>query len=308
MDAAPARDAADAIAAWSTRPVPFAGPPLRHALTVDVEDYFQVEAFFRLVDRASWDRRECRVERNVDRLLALFAGAGVKATFFTLGWVAERYPALVRRIVEEGHELASHGLAHHRADTQSPAEFLADVASARAVLEQTGGAPVRGYRAASFSITRHNLWSFDVLREAGYRYSSSVYPVHHDLYGIPEAPRFPFYPTAARDFVEIPVTTARRFGVNVPCGGGGYFRLLPYWLSRLNLGRVARVEQRPCVFYFHPWEIDPGQPRIPGAPFKTRVRHYTNLAATEGRLARLLRDFSWGRMDQVFPVPGAADA
>ena len=295
-------DQADPVIGWSMRPVQHETAPLTNALTVDVEDYFHVEAFSRHIDRAEWHRRECRIEQNVDRILELFHRADVHATFFTLGWIAERYPLLIRRIVEAGHELASHGLSHHRADQQSRSEFLDDISRAKRVLEDCGGVPVKGYRAASFSVTRRNLWALDLLQEAGYRYSSSTYPIRHDLYGIPDAPRFAFYPFSDRDFVEIPVSSVRRFGLNWPCGGGGYFRLLPYWISKSNLRSVAENDHRPCVFYFHPWEIDPEQPRIPRISFKTRVRHYTNLSKTHYRLERLLKDFSCQRIDHIYAV------
>jgi polysaccharide deacetylase family protein (PEP-CTERM system associated) len=297
---APEPTPAERIAGWRDRPVAAASGA--NALTVDVEDYFQVEAFFRHVDRSSWDSRECRVEHNTDVLLGLFDEAGVKATFFTLGWVAERYPALVRRIVAGGHELASHGLAHFRADSQEPDEFLRDVSRAKAILEDTCGTPVHGYRAASFSIGARNLWAFDVLAEAGYRYSSSVFPIRHDRYGIPEAPRFAFRPLAGRNFVELPITTVRRFGATLPGSGGGYFRLLPYWLSAANLAKVGAEDHQPCIFYLHPWEVDPDQPRIPGISRATRFRHYVGLARTQARLRRLVRDFTWDRIDRVFPV------
>ena len=295
----------DPVAEWATRPAANIAVPGTNALTVDVEDYFQVEAFFTLIDRADWDRRQCRVERNVDRILELFDEAGARGTFFTLGWVAERYPALVRRIVAAGHELASHGLAHYRADSQTRAEFLSDIGQAKKILEDIGGVPVKGYRAASFSISRRNLWAHHALEEAGYRYSSSIYPIRHDLYGIPNAPRFAFYPFAECNFLEIPVTSVQRLGRNWPCGGGGYFRLLPYWLSVRNMKSVAQREKQPCMFYFHPWEIDPDQPRIPGASLKTRLRHYTNLHKMQERLKRLLRDFHWSRVDQIYPIAQA---
>lgn len=287
---------------WLARPVRERIDPAAHALTVDVEDYFQVEAFFRVVNRADWDRLECRVERNVDRILQMFDEAGAKATFFTLGWVAERYPAVVRRIVAAGHELASHGTAHFRADNQSRVEFYEDVLGSRKTLEDIGGTRVKGYRAPSFSITARNLWAFDALVEAGYCYSSSINPIRHDLYGIPEAPRFAFYPLSGRDFIEIPITSVPKFGRNWPCGGGGFFRLLPYFLFLNGLRSVEKRERQCCIFYFHPWEIDPGQPRIKHAPLKSRIRHYTNLGKMADRLERLLRDFTWKRVDQVYPV------
>jgi polysaccharide deacetylase family protein (PEP-CTERM system associated) len=283
-------------------------PPVRNALTVDVEDYFHVSAFERHIDRSDWDRLPCRVERNTDCLLALFAEHGVTATFFVLGWVAERYPSLVRRMVEGGHEVASHGYAHVRATRQTPEEFRADAARTRTLLEDTSGAPVRGYRAASFSIGATNLWALDVLGEVGYRYSSSIYPVRHDLYGMPEAPRFP-YRHNGTGILEVPLTTVKVFGQNLPSGGGGYFRLLPYAVYRWALRRVNQGERQPGVFYCHPWEIDPDQPRQAGIGLKTRVRHYTNLTRMESRLRRLLREFEWGRMDRIFlDAPQASGA
>lgn len=276
---------------------------MKNALTVDVEDYFQVSAFEPHIRRDQWDHQPSRVERNVERLLELFARHGAKATFFTLGWVASRSPQLVRGIVAAGHELASHGYAHARATEQSAAEFSADVRRAKLMLEDIGGTPVVGYRAPSFSIDRRNLWAFDALLEAGYRYSSSVYPVHHDHYGMPDAPRHAYRPRPG--LLEIPVTTTRLFGRNLPAGGGGYFRLMPYRLSRWAIRRVNDIDRRPAIFYMHPWEIDPDQPRVHGTGLKTRFRHYVNLGKTEGRLARLLDDFRWGRIDEVF-APVAA--
>jgi polysaccharide deacetylase family protein (PEP-CTERM system associated) len=304
----PVHDKYDPIAGWRRRPVAVAGASVGNAMTVDVEDYFQVEAFFDHVKRHEWESRECRIERNIDRILQLFDESGTKATFFTLGWIAERYPQVVRRIVDGGHELASHGLAHYRADQQSRPMFSADVEQAKKLLEDIGGVPVQGYRAASFSILRGNLWALNALEEAGYRYSSSTFPIRHDLYGIPEQPRFAFYPFEDSDFIEIPVTTVRMFGENWPSGGGGYFRLLPYSLFRRNLQAVMKNDKQPCMFYFHPWEIDPEQPRIAGASLKTRFRHYLNLASMQGRLARLVRDFKWARVDQVYPINALAAA
>jgi len=272
--------------------------PLRNAMTIDVEDYFQVSAFAPYIARADWEARECRVERNVDRILALLAESETRATFFTLGWVAQRYPQLVRRIVAGGHELASHGYGHERASDLSPQDFRADVSRAKQLLEDIGGQAVQGYRAPSFSIAEGNLWAFDVLQEAGYRYSSSVYPIRHDHYGMPDSPRFA-YPVR-EGLLEVPVTTLRLRGRNLPSSGGGYFRLLPYALSRWMIGQVNRVDQQSAVFYFHPWEIDAGQPRVAGIDAKTRFRHYVNIGRTEARIARLLRDFSWGRMDEIF--------
>ena len=273
--------------------------PLVNAMTVDVEDYFQVEAFSTVISRNEWDQIPRRVEENTERLLEMFSDVGVKATFFTLGWIAERHPRLIRKITAEGHELASHGQGHVRADSQTPREFRADVAKAKAVLEDAGGLEVRGYRAATFSIGKKNWWAFDVLAEAGYAYSSSTHPIKHDTYGISDGSRIPFRVASDR-IAEIPITTLRLFGHNVPCAGGGYFRLLPYHVSEWALRRVCVSERIPCVFYLHPWEIDPDQPRQNQAPLKSRIRHYLNLNATERRLRRLLVEFSWGRMDQVF--------
>jgi polysaccharide deacetylase family protein (PEP-CTERM system associated) len=270
-----------------------------NAMTVDVEDYFQVSAFENVVMRGDWDRLPCRVEQNTDKILDLFDGHDVKATFFMLGWVAERYPGLVRRIVDAGHELASHGYSHVRVTRQQPQAFSEDVSRTRKLLEDTGGCGVQGYRAASYSIVKETLWAHDLLQEAGYRYSSSVYPIHHDLYGIPDAPRFA-YRHKDGGLLEIPVTTVSLFNHNLPCGGGGYFRLLPYKVSRWAMRHVNGADRMPCVFYFHPWEIDPEQPRQSGISGKTRFRHYLNLGRMQARVERLLADFSWGRMDEVF--------
>ncbi len=272
--------------------------PITNALTIDVEDYFQVSALAPHFPRAQWDAVPCRVEANVERILELLDAHGAQATFFTLGWIAERYPQLVRRIAGGGHEVASHGYGHERASAQSREAFLADIRLAKAVLEDITGQPVGGYRAPSFSIGHANLWAHDCIAAAGYRYSSSVYPVQHDHYGMPDAPRFPW--RLDNGLVEIPVTTMRWLGRNWPAGGGGYFRLLPYAVSRWQIARVNRADGRPAIFYFHPWEVDPGQPRVADASARTRFRHYVNLRHTEGRLRRLLADFSWGRADTVF--------
>jgi polysaccharide deacetylase family protein (PEP-CTERM system associated) len=271
---------------------------LPNALTVDVEDYFQVSALAPHIERDRWDTIPCRVERNIDRLLGLFERHRAHATFFTLGWIAERYPHVVRRIAAMGHEIASHGYGHLRASEQTPAEFADDIRRAKAILEDTAGAEVLGYRAPSFSVGYANLWAFDVMAEAGYRYSSSVYPVKHDHYGMPDAPRFPY--EARPGLIEIPVTTTRVWGRNLPAGGGGYFRLAPYRVSEWAIRRVNRIDRRSAIFYFHPWEIDPEQPRVPGVSLKTRFRHYINLYRTEPRLARLLSDFHWDRVDRTF--------
>ena len=274
-----------------------AGQQLANALTIDVEDYFQVSAFAPYIPRIEWNNRDCRVQRNVGRILQLLADGDTKATFFTLGWIAERYPQLVRDIVDNGHELASHGHAHLRATEQTEEGFYADIHLAKIVLEDIAGREVKGYRAPSFSIGSDNLWAFDCLGRAGYRYSSSIYPIRHDHYGMPDAPRFAH---EIGGLMEIPPTTVRSFRRNWPASGGGYFRLLPYGVSRWLLKRVNQVDRQPAVFYFHPWEIDPEQPRIPGISARTRFRHYLNLHRMEGRLSRLLKDFRWGRMDEVF--------
>jgi len=273
-------------------------PTITNALTIDVEDYFQVSAFAPYIARADWDQRECRVERNVDRILALLDEHDTEATFFTLGWIAERYPQLVRRIASQGHEVASHGYGHERASDLSRAAFSADILRAKGVLEALTGHEVAGYRAPSFSIGPANLWALDSLARAGHRYSSSIYPIRHDHYGMPDAPRFMHQ--AADGLIEIPITTLRLFNRNLPSSGGGYFRLLPYALSRWMLQRVNDADQESAVFYFHPWEIDPGQPRIAGIDRKTRFRHYVNIHRMEGRLQSLLGDFKWGRMDRLF--------
>ena len=285
--------------------VPLAAPSgaITNALTIDVEDYFQVSAFAPYIERSAWDRTPCRIERNIDRILELLDQHHAKATFFTLGWLAQRYPHLVRDISAHGHEVASHGQGHLRASDQSPAEFDTDIRDAKHILEDTAGTGVRGYRAPSFSIGHRNLWAFDRIVEAGYCYSSSVYPVKHDHYGWPAAPRFAF--KVRPGLLEIPVTTTRVLGRNLPAGGGGYFRLAPYALSRWAIDRVNRVDGRPAIFYFHPWEIDPQQPRVKGAGLKARFRHYLNLSRTELRLRQLLSDFRWDRMDRVFDLDAA---
>jgi polysaccharide deacetylase family protein (PEP-CTERM system associated) len=271
---------------------------MRNALSVDVEDWFHVGAFENVIERSSWDGLDCRVERNTDRVLNLFEQAGVKGTFFTLAWVAERYPALIRRIADTGHEIASHGCDHARVFTMTPEVFLGDVQRSKTVLEQVSGQIVTGYRAPSFSIDKRTPWAHPALAEAGYLYSSSVAPVVHDHYGWPEAPRFAFKPLADSDLIELPVTTARFCGRTLAAGGGGFFRMLPYGFSRWAVRQVNAAEN-PAIIYFHPWEIDPDQPRVAGAPLKSRLRHYTNLAVMADKLTRLITDFSWGRVDAV---------
>ncbi len=277
--------------------------PIVNALTIDVEDYFQVSAFAPHIRRSDWDSMECRIEQNIERALALLADANANATFFTLGWIAERYPGLVRRIADAGHELASHGFAHLRASEQPRDEFLADIRLAKAILEDIAGHEVRGYRAPSFSIGASNPWAFDAIAEAGYRYSSSLYPIRHDHYGVPDAPRFAH--EVRPGLLEVPIATVRVLQTNWPAGGGGYFRLLPYALSRWSIRRINARDRRPAMFYFHPWELDPGQPRVPGPGAKTQFRHYLNLRRMAPRLTRLFRDFRWDRADRVY-LAGAA--
>lgn len=274
-----------------------AGPV--NALTVDVEDYFHVEAFAGTIDRADWEDFPRRVEANVESLLGLFEDKGVRATFFTLGWVAERHPSLIRRVVAEGHELASHGHGHRRIIDMTSAEFREDIQRAKGILEDLAGHAVTGYRAPSFSIVKDTAWAHRVLAEEGYAYSSSVNPIRHDLYGMPDAPRHPYRPLADHALLEIPITTTTILGRTVPCGGGGFFRLLPYaWFRRAWRG--MNRSGRPFLFYFHPWEIDTGQPRQDQAPVKSRLRHYARLGAMEGKIARALDDFDWDRMDRVY--------
>ncbi|MFC5582160.1 XrtA system polysaccharide deacetylase [Rhodanobacter terrae] len=279
--------------------------PITNAMTVDVEDYFQVAAFEKCIRREDWSIWPVRVEDNTRRVLELFQRHDVHATFFVLGWVAERFPALVRDISAAGHEVASHGFGHERLINISRTEFRDGIVRTKHLLEDLSGAVVAGYRAPSYSIGAATLWAYDELREAGYRYSSSIVPIRHDLYGMPAAPRFAFFAERS-GLLEIPVTTARLWGRNWPCGGGGYFRLLPYALFRRGLRRVNQQEQRPGVFYFHPWEVDPQQPRVPGATLKNRVRHYLNLTRTAPRIERLVCDFRFDRMDRVFLAPGHA--
>jgi polysaccharide deacetylase family protein (PEP-CTERM system associated) len=269
-----------------------------NGLSVDVEDWFQVGAFENTISRADWDGLELRVGDNVARILDLFDEAGVKATFFTLGWVAERNRAAMQSIVNRGHELASHGYDHTRVFTLTRNQFSADIAKARAILEDASGKAVTGYRAPSFSIDARNPWAHDVLAEHGYAYSSSVAPVVHDHYGWREAPRFAFDPVPGSDLVEIPVTTALLGKRRLAAGGGGFFRVLPYSFTRWAI-RQVNSDHRPAVFYFHPWEVDPDQPRVSNASVRSRLRHYTNLSRMAGKLSDLLGDFAWGRMDEL---------
>jgi polysaccharide deacetylase family protein (PEP-CTERM system associated) len=278
-----------------------------NGLSVDVEEYFQVAAFNRQIGRDDWEHYPSRVHEATSRVLDLFARQRARATFFVLGWIAERHPALIRRIVADGHELASHGYDHTQVFHFDPAGFRADVLRTKAILEDIGGTRVIGYRAPSYSIDHRNLWALDVLQETGHDYSSSIYPIRHDLYGMPDAPRFAFR-FRADGLLELPVTTVRLGDRNLPCGGGGFFRLLPYPLFRSALRRVNRLDCQPGIFYFHPWEVDPGQPRVANAPLKSRFRHYVNLSTMERRLEQLLGDFRWGRMDEVFGIRNGGSA
>lgn len=278
---------------------------MQNALSVDVEDWFQVGAFERTLKRADWDGLTHRVEANSDAVLDLFAQADVKATFFTLGWVAERYPALMRRIADAGHEVASHGYDHARVFTFTPEEFRADLRKSRAILEDASGQAVTGYRAPSFSIDPRTPWAHSILAEEGYRYSSSVAPIRHDHYGWPDSPRFAWKPVAGSDLVELPVTTAKWGKRTLAAGGGGFFRLLPYAFSRWAIRQVNEQAGRPAIIYFHPWEIDPDQPRVTDAPLRSRLRHYSNLSVMAAKLRRLTRDFTWTRVDALADAEAA---
>lgn len=279
-----------------------------NAMTVDVEDYFHVSAFDGVVPRSQWAALECRVERNTDRLLAIFAETGIHATFFVLGWVAERYPALVARIVAAGHEIASHGFAHRLVYDLTPAAFRDDVRRSKAVLEAASGSTVHGYRAPSYSITPRSLWALDVLIEEGFTYDASIFPIHHDRYGIPVSARHPYrLQRAPGELIEVPGSTVQWGPLNMPVAGGGYFRIFPYALTAWGISRINRVEGRPAIFYMHPWEIDPTQPRLP-AGLLTRFRHYRNLQETEGRLRRLIADFDFGPVRTVLRQVFSAEA
>ena len=278
-----------------------ANQALVNAFSIDVEDYFHVEALASAIDRSRWDTLEYRAEANTRRVLDILSQEKVRATFFILGWVAKRSPQLVRDIHAAGHEVACHGLTHQTVYTQTPDVFRAETREAKQRLEDATGVPVRGYRAATYSITARSLWALDILEELGFRYDSSIFPIRHDLYGIPGSPRFA-HRVASGALLEVPITTVEYMGQRLPAGGGGYFRLLPYALFRADVRRVNARDGQAAVFYCHPWEIDPGQPRVAGISAKSKFRHYTNLDRMEGRLRHLLRDFRWGRMDEVFGV------
>jgi polysaccharide deacetylase family protein (PEP-CTERM system associated) len=271
-----------------------------NALTVDVEDWFQVAALAGSVSRDDWPRLESRVERNTERLLAMFEQTEVRATFFVLGWIAERYPSLVRTIAAAGHEIASHGYSHRLIYDQTPADFREETRRGKAILEDQVQQPVLGYRAASYSITKASLWALDEIAEAGFTWDSSIFPVHHDRYGIAGFERWPhrLETPSGFDLIEFPLTTWRIGGIDLPIAGGGYFRLYPYWLTRRGLRSVNRRDGKPFVFYLHPWEVDPGQPRVK-APALSRFRHYNNLGRCADRLERLLQDFSFAPAGEV---------
>ncbi|MBU2894692.1 DUF3473 domain-containing protein [Colwellia sp. D2M02] len=272
--------------------------PQKQVMTVDVEDYFHVSAFENNIQKSDWKNLELRVEKNTFRLLELFAEKNAKCTFFTLGWVAERCPELIKAIVNEGHELASHGYAHQRATEMNPQQFKDDVAKSKQLLEDAAGQAIIGYRAPSFSFNDTNTWVYQILADLGFEYSSSTYPIEHDLYGVPEWPRFIY--NRPEGISEIPVPTVRKNEQNTGIGGGGYFRLYPYWLSKKRINNYLANEQQPYSFYFHPWEIDPDQPRITSASMKSKLRHYINLSRMEGKVARLLEDYQWDTMKSVY--------
>lgn len=285
---------------------PNADHPIRNAMTIDVEDYFHVSVFDGVIPRSRWDTLESRVERNTGRLLEIFAEHDVRGTFFVLGWVAERFPSLVATIASAGHEVASHGYGHRLVYDQTRSAFRDDVRRAKRLLEDASGARVSGYRAPSYSIVPRSLWALDVLIEEGYTYDSSIFPIRHDRYGIPVSGRHPYViDRPAGRMIEAPASTASVWGHNLPIAGGGYFRLLPYGWTSWGIRRVNQQEGRPVFFYLHPWEIDPGQPRLP-AGLLSRVRHYRNLQRTEARLRQLLTEFSWGTMRSVLPSFDAA--
>lgn len=271
-----------------------------NAMTVDVEDYFQVSAFEGVIDKKDWDSLSLRVGDNTHRLLDLFAKTNVKCTFFTLAWVAQRCPDVIKRLVSEGHELASHGLAHRRLTTMTPEEFKEDVTQSKAILEDISGVSLKGYRAPSFSVNDDNTWIYETLKELGFSYSSSTYPIEHDLYGVPEWPRFKY--ERKEGITEIPIPTIRKNGENVGIGGGGYFRLYPYWLSKKRILKFMEQEPHPYSFYFHPWEIDADQPKLSDAPWKSKFRHYVNLSRMEGKVTSLLNDFNWVTMQEAYDI------
>lgn len=283
--------------------MPTNAPRIVNAMSVDVEDYFHVAALAQSIDRSSWNDREYRAEENTHRLLDLFEASNIKATFFVLGWVARRSPQLIREIHDRGHEVASHGMSHLLVYNQTPQEFTAETIESKSLLEDIIGAPVLGYRASTYSITRRSLWALDILREAGFLYDSSIFPIRHDMYGIPDAAHEPghFDTPKGATIVEFPMSTAPMLGFTLPVSGGGYFRILPYWLTNAGLRKLNDQLARPFIFYLHPWEVDPAQPRVQTG-LKSRLRHYTNLHRTEARLKRLIGDFSFAPVREVLGI------
>lgn len=279
------------------------GSSIINAMTVDVEDYFHVSVFDGVIPRHTWDRLDSRVGANTAKLLRIFQDAGVRATFFVLGWVAERTPSLVADIASAGHEIASHGYGHRLVYDLTPAAFRDDVRRSKDLLESTSGQAVYGYRAPSYSVTAKSLWALDVLIDEGFRYDASIFPIHHDRYGIPSSPRHPYILQRQSALLEAPASTVQCGPINLPIGGGGYFRILPYAWTHWGITRLNRTERMPAIFYLHPWEIDPAQPRLP-APLLGRFRHYFNLAKTESRLLSLLRDFRFSTMASVLRGAG----
>jgi polysaccharide deacetylase family protein (PEP-CTERM system associated) len=280
-----------------------------NAMTVDVEDYFHVAALADVIHPSKWDDMEYRAEASTARLLELFADSGINATFFVLGWVARRSPGLVRKIRAAGHEIASHGMSHQLVFNQTREEFSRETSESKKLLEDITGEPVRGYRASTYSIVRRSLWALDVLCEQGFAYDSSIFPIRHDVYGIPGAPRGPcrIVTDSGNQIMEFPMSTARVGRFDLPVSGGGYFRLLPYWLTTWGLRRINRTESRPFVFYLHPWEVDPEQPVV-RTGLKSRVRHYTNLSRTLPRLKALLSEFRFSSMSNVLSRSGTLES
>ena len=272
---------------------------ITNAFSIDVEEYFQVSAFEGNILREDWDKYPSNINENIDRILLLLDNCNVKATFFVLGWIAEKHSGMVRKISDLNHEVASHGYSHVRVINQNAKEFKKDIIKTKNILEDITGREVLGYRAASYSINKENQWAHEIIQETGHSYSSSIYPIVHDLYGIPDACRFPYKPCDG-ELLEIPISTFQLFKKRIPCGGGGFFRLYPYILSRSMINYINKREGKPCVFYFHPWEIDSKQPRIKNLNFKTRFRHYLNIDKTEKRLGKLLSDFNWDTMLKVY--------
>jgi polysaccharide deacetylase family protein (PEP-CTERM system associated) len=280
-------------------------PKRLNAMTVDVEDYFHVSAFESVFSPSDWSTMTPRVGNNTHRLIDLFNEHGIKGTFFTLGWVAEHCPDVVKRIVDEGHELASHGSNHRRTTLMTRDEVFEDIRISKDKLEQVSGKALLGYRAPSFSIDKTNEWVFEILAELGFKYSSSTYPIEHDLYGVPDWPRFAH--RRKEGVVEIPIPTISSNNTNKGIGGGGFFRLYPYWLSKRRIEAYLRANNQPYNFYFHPWEIDVDQPRVANAPFKSKLRHYVNLGAMEGKLVKLMQDYNWSSMEEVYAAVISAD-